>query len=100
MSDRNLEDQTLREQILHAEQLVRELTEHLSQSFLPKLRAAAELVQSYQNSVERDEIADPTVRNSVALLLASDEFGQSLIEKLDPYLSSIQKGVEKVVETT
>ncbi|RPI91028.1 MAG: hypothetical protein EHM42_00475 [Planctomycetaceae bacterium] len=98
MSNPEIEDQSLRERIVHADQLVRELGEHLKQSFLPRLQRVADLVQSYQNSAERDEIADSTVRNAVAVLLKSDDFSQSLIDKLDPYLSSIQKGVEKVLQ--
>lgn len=86
--------------MIHAEQLVRELSEHLSQSFLPRLHAVTELVQSYQNAAERDEIPDSTVRSAVAVLIKSDDFTQSLIQKLDPYLSSIQRGVEQVMEGT
>ncbi len=96
MSERAIEDQSLRERMGHADQLLRELSEHLNQSFLPKLRAASDLVRS--GSVERDDIADSTVRNAMSALIKSDNFTQTLIDKLDPYLSSIHKGVEQVLE--
>ncbi|MCY2963961.1 MAG: hypothetical protein NT069_10005 [Planctomycetota bacterium] len=98
MSERAIEDQSLRERMGHADQLLRELSEHLNQSFLPKLRAASDLVRSGSGSVERDDIADSTVRTAMSALIKSDNFTQTLIEKLDPYLSSIHKGVEQVLE--
>jgi len=95
MSEQALEDQSLRERLGHAEQLLRELSEHLAQSFLPQLRRAMELVDS-KAAEEQEEVADSTVRSAMAAVLKSDDFSQQLINSLDPYLRSIQKEVEQI----
>lgn len=100
MTERPIEELSLREQLGHAEQLVRELSEHINQSFLPKLRTAGDLVRGSQTSAERNDIPDSTVRSAMAALIKSDDFTQSLIDKLDPYLRSIHKGVERILESS
>lgn len=95
MSEQALEDQSLRERLGHAQELLRELSEHLSQSFLPQLKRAIELVDS-KVADEQDEVADSTVRSAMAAVIKSDDFSQQLINSLDPYLRSIQKEVEQI----
>ena len=99
MSERPIEELSLREQLGHAEQLVRELSEHINQSFLPKLRTASELVRSNSATSERADVPDSTVRSAMAALIKSDDFTQTLIDKLDPYLRSIHQGVERILES-
>jgi hypothetical protein len=97
MAERKLEDLTLRDMLLDAEQLVRELVEHLEQSVIPKLRAADELVRSFDNPTERNEIADSTVRSSMARLLESDGFSRTLVERLEKYLTAIEREARQAV---
>jgi len=97
MAERRIEELSLREMLLNAEQLVREIVEHLEQSVLPKLRGADELVRSYNNPAERNEIADTTVRNTVAILLESDDFSKTLFERLEKYLTAIEHEAKQAV---
>ena len=91
MAERPLDQLTLRELFTNTEWLIRDLTEHLQQSFRPKAQALAELVRSYQLPEERDAIADTAVRTHAAALLGSDDYSQNLIEKLDRYLEVIDE---------
>ncbi|MGE5195611.1 MAG: hypothetical protein ACM3U2_24220, partial [Deltaproteobacteria bacterium] len=50
-----------------------------------------ELVRSYKVPEERDAIADAAVRTHAAALLGSDDYSQTLIEKLDRYLEAIDE---------
>ena len=91
MAERPIDQLTLRELFTNTEWLIRDLTEHLQQSFRPKAQALAELVRSYQLPEERDAIADTAVRTHAAALLGSDDYSQNLIEKLDRYLEVIDE---------
>src|SRR5882672_8848476 len=71
MGERPIDQLTLRELFTNAEWLIRDLTEHLKQSFHPRSQALNELVRSYQVSEERDAITDSAVRTHAAALLSS-----------------------------
>jgi hypothetical protein len=94
---RSVEQLPLRELFTGTEMLIRELTEHLQQSFLPRMKAIVELVESHGNARERDEIADSTVRTRMAALLASDDFTQQLFARLERHLSAISTGAQQAV---
>jgi hypothetical protein len=91
MAERPIDQLTLRDLFTNAEWLIRDLTEHLQQSFHPKSQALDELVRSYLVPDERDAIADTAVRTQAAALLDSDDYSQTLIEKLDRYLTAIDE---------
>jgi len=91
MAERPIDQLTLRELFTNTEWLIRDLTEHLQQSFRPKSQALGGLVRSYQIPEERDAIADTAVRTHAAALLGSDDYSQNLIEKLDRYLEAIDE---------
>jgi hypothetical protein len=91
MAERPIDQLTLRELFTNTEWLIRDLTEHLKQSFGPKSEALDELVRSYQIPEERDAIADTAVRTHAAAVLSSDDYSQNLIEKLDCYLEAIDE---------
>lgn len=95
MSEQALEDQSLRERLGHAEQLLRELTEHLSQSFLPTLKRAQDLLEA-NSGEDAAEVADSTMRSVMSAVVKSDDFTQQLINSLDPYLRSIQHEVRRI----
>jgi hypothetical protein len=100
MSENAIEEQSLRERMGHAEQLVRDLSEHLNQSFLPKIRVSSDLVRTSHGVAERDDVPDSAVRSAMSALIKSDDFTQMLLGKLDPYLHSIRRGVEQVLESS
>jgi hypothetical protein len=89
MAERPIDQLTLRDLFTNAEWLIRDLTEHLKQSFHPKAQALDELVRPYNIPEERDAIADTAVRTHATALLISDDYSQNLIEKLDRYLTAI-----------
>lgn len=91
MAERPIDQLTLRDMFSNAEWLIRDLSEHLKQSFHPKSRALGELVRSFRIPDERNAIADTAVRTHVAALLGSDDYSQTLIQKLDNYLKAIEE---------
>ena len=91
MAERPIDDLTLRELFTNTEWLIRDLTEHLQQSFRPKSQALDELVRSYQVPEERDAIADTAVRTHAAALLGSDDYSRTLVEQLECYLQAIDE---------
>jgi hypothetical protein len=97
VDERPAEQLTLRERFTSAEWLIRELLEHLEQNFLPKSRAVEELVRSHARADERREFADTTVRTRVAALLASDDFSQTLLNKLERLLTAIDEGAHQAI---
>jgi hypothetical protein len=91
MAERPIEDLTLREMFSNAEWLIRDLTEHLQQSFYPRSRSLLDLVRTFNNPAELDAVPDGTVRSQVAALLGSDEYSQTLFQKLDRHLAAIEE---------
>lgn len=99
MSERPIEQLTLRDLFSNAEWLIRDLTEHLKRSFHPKSRSLDELVRSYKNPEERDAIADAAVRTHVAALFGSDDYSQTLIQKLDRHLTAIAERSQAAINS-
>jgi hypothetical protein len=91
MAERPIEELTLREMFTNVEWLIRDLTEHLQQSFYPKSRALLESVRTFDNPAERDAVPDGTVRSQVAALLGSDDYSHTLFQKLDRHLAAIEE---------
>lgn len=95
MDDRPIEQLTLRELFGNAEWLLRELNEHLEQAFRPRIRAVDDVVRSFANPADRDEIADSTVRSRMAALIGSDDYSQKLISRLERLLHAIEEGGQR-----
>ncbi|MGQ0637686.1 MAG: hypothetical protein ACT4QC_24170 [Planctomycetaceae bacterium] len=98
MSQRPIEQLTLRELLISAEMLIRELSEHLELSFQPRIRAGEETVRGYERASEREEVADSTVRSRTAALLTSDDFSQQLLGRLEQHLAAIGERAEKAIQ--
>ncbi|HLJ09758.1 MAG TPA: hypothetical protein VKU82_01145 [Planctomycetaceae bacterium] len=99
MADRPVEQQTLREIFANAEWMIRDLTEHLKQSFYPRIRSLAPLVATHDRPAERDDIPDSSVRTHVAALLSSDDYSQTIFQKLEVYLSAIEHRSQAALQT-
>ena len=95
VDNRPIEQLTLREMFSDVEFVVRELTEHLEQSFRPRIRAVEEVVRA--DSPDRKDAPDSTVRSRMAALLGSDDFTQTLFSRLECYLKAIQEGARKAI---
>lgn len=74
---------SLRELLSTSDHSVRELTEHLSLSFVPRVARLGKQTKSYNRPEERAQIPDVTIRNSAAEVIQSDDFSQTLYEKLN-----------------
>jgi len=96
MAERPVEQLTLRDMFTNAEWLVRDLGAHLNQAFRPKSRALIELVE-IRVTEERDAIPDSTVRSNMAAILSSDDYSQTLFQKLDRYLAAIDERAEGAI---
>lgn len=99
MADRPIDQLTLRDMFSNTEWLIRDLNEHLKQSFHPKARALGDLVRSYKIPEERNAIADTAVRTHVAALFSSDDYSQTLIQKLDRYLTAIEERSQEALSS-
>jgi hypothetical protein len=97
MAERPVEQLTLRDMFTNAEWLVRDLAAHLNQAFRPKSRALIELVET-RSPEERDAIPDSTVRSNMAAILSSDDYSQTLFQKLDRYLAAIDERAEGAIK--
>lgn len=98
VDERPIEQLTLRGLFGNAEWLVRELSEHLEQSFLPRIRAVDQLVQSHAKPAVRDEVPDSTVRSGVAAMLGSDDFSQKLFTQMESHLAAIEERAQRAVQ--
>jgi DNA polymerase/3'-5' exonuclease PolX len=97
MADPKLYQLPLRELFTTTERLLRELQEHLEQSVHPKVVHLDELTASWGNREGRNAIRDAAVRQQAAALLSSDEFTQSLVEKVLAHLDAIDRGTNKAL---
>lgn len=87
MDARKIELLTLREKIRDSQQLARDLHEHLTQNFLPKV---AELVSVATPNPEMEErVADVTIRNQVAMVLESERFLTQKEADLSAYAAAL-----------
>ena len=97
MAERPIEQLTLREKFTAGERLVRDLIEHLEQSFVPKVNELNKLVR--QNGGEqRNSAQDAAVRTQVAAVLGSEDFSQTIYVKLHEYLAAIEEGSSRALE--
>jgi len=100
MADRAIDQMTIREVLSATELLVRELSEHLQQSFLPKVKELHRSVRSYAKPDERALIADSTVRIQSKHVLESDAFSQKLFAKLQQHLVACDGGADRAESET
>jgi hypothetical protein len=97
MAERPVQSYSLREMLVEAERLSRELSEHLDQSFLPKCLELTRLVRPI-NGEPPDERAleDVTLRTQAARILETDTFTEKVFEQLLDYCKAIEASVNKI----
>jgi hypothetical protein len=97
MAERPVQSYSLREMLVEAERLSRELSEHLDQSFLPKCLELTRLVRPI-NGEPPDERAleDVTLRTQAARVLDTDTFTEKVFEQLLEYCKAIEGSVNKI----
>lgn len=95
MAERPISEQTLREQFTHAEQLTRELTDHLEHNLLPKIHDLKKLTQSDLKG--EAVVEDVTMRNHAFRVLESVQFADNLSDKMTAYFTSINQAVSGII---
>ncbi len=96
MPETPLKEMTLREMLADAEQLTRELIEHLDQDFIPKSHALRKLVRPTAVSSVNEEVQDISVRDTAIRVLKSEEFTEELYEKISQYCAVIDDAVSRI----
>lgn len=95
MAERPISQQTLREQFTHAEQLTKELVDHLEHNLLPKIHDLKKLVQTELKG--EAAVEDITVRNSAGNVLESARFADEVSGKMTAYFTSINQSVTRIL---
>jgi len=96
MSD-SIEGMTLQEKVKKSEVLVREMIEHLELGFLPKLKKLQKISRVGRSQSQLEEIADLTIRTHVSQMLESEQFTESLFEKLSALTNALEKDMNDVL---
>jgi hypothetical protein len=98
MVERSVGQLTLREMLVEAERLTRELSEHLDQAFLPKCHELSRLVRPINGEPpDLRALEDVTVRTHAARILESETFTDAVFEKLAEYSQAIDHAVGRIV---
>ena len=95
MAERPISQQTLREQFTHAEQLTKELIDHLEHNLLPKINDLRKLVSAELKGESVNE--DITVRNHASKVLESLSFTDDVGDKMTAYFTSISQSVIRII---
>lgn len=98
MADRPVESLTLREKLIDAEKLTRELVEHLERGFIPKVHQLRRTARRATNPDHQGEIKDLTIRNSVDQVLRSDDYTRRLSDRAVTLLNAIDTDVQTIFE--
>ena len=97
MVERPPQQLTLREMLVEAERLTRELAEHLDQAFIPKCHELSRLVRPINGEPpDVRSLEDVTVRTQAARILESESFSEAIFEKLSAYCHAIDEAVGRV----
>ncbi|MBL8808552.1 MAG: hypothetical protein JNM43_00120 [Planctomycetaceae bacterium] len=87
------ENYPLVERFHKAEYLARELTEHLQQSFLPKLSELRHASKVYDPA----SVSDQEMLDRMTALMASEDFANGVFDKLLKYLRSIEAETKQIM---
>lgn len=98
MADRPVESLTLREKLIDAEKLTRELVEHLERGFIPKVHQLRRTARRATSPEHQAEITDRTIRSSVDQVLKSDDYTRQLSERAVSLLNAIDTDVQTIFE--
>ena len=85
------EDLTLRDRVIAALRLNRELVEHLEQGFIPKVHSLRRVTRPERS--DSPQPGDRTVHAAAATVLESDNFTVEVYQQLRAHCESIHKSV-------
>ncbi len=92
----NLNQLTLRDKIHEAIRRTHDLTDHLDQAFVPKVRDLRKLTKLPDPGSDAPPIADVTIRHHAALILESDQYTEGLDSEGQQLFESIASDVERL----
>lgn len=98
MSERPLDNLTLREKLIEAERLMRELSDHLERGFIPKAHETRRLARRANEPENQDEVKDVTIRSSSDELLRTDDYSRQLCERNIRMLAAIEQDVKAIFD--
>jgi hypothetical protein len=97
MVERSIQSLTLREMLIEAERLSRELSEHLDQAFIPKCLDLTRLLRPINGEPpDVRALEDVTVRTQAARILDTDTFTEKVFAELSDYCKAIEGAVNKI----
>jgi hypothetical protein len=93
----SLDNMTLREKMIEADKLVRELMHHLEHGFVPKAHRLRRVARHGADPSEQEHVTDLTIRSTVDDVLQSDEFTRNVAHQLMQFLTAIDRDVRKLL---
>lgn len=88
-----MEHMPLSERMKKAEYFARELSEHLRQSYLPRLGD----LRSSSKVFDKNEVSDQQMLDRIQNVLQADEFAGDVYQKLNMHLEIIRAEIQEVV---
>ncbi len=90
---------TLRDKCRDAARGVREVVDHLENSFLPKVHNLQKLARAREPSFDPSAIRDVTIRTHAATILEAEQYTAKLDEEFRKLLNAIAEEVEHLATT-
>jgi hypothetical protein len=85
---------TLRQKLIEADKLARELTDHLERGFVPRVHNLRRVTQ--HGTEDSEVVTDVTVRSTADQVLESDDFARGLSTLLQTFLTSIDAETRQI----
>lgn len=86
---------TLRQKLIEADKLARELLDHLERGFVPRLHTLRRITRQGSDG-DHEDVTDVTVRSTVDQVLESDDFARGLCDSLTLVLASIDAETRQI----
>lgn len=91
----SIENLTLREKLIEAENAARSLIDHLEHGLIPRAHQLRRVCR--QGHDHDDEATDMTVREFARQVVSSDDYTRQLAAKTDAYLSSLENELKRLL---
>jgi hypothetical protein len=95
--NRSTEGTTLRDKCRDANRVIREVIDHLENSFLPKVQNLRKLTRLRDSTFDPSSVGDMTIRTEAAAILEAELYTAKLEEESKRLLTAIAKEVDQLV---
>jgi hypothetical protein len=96
---RAIDGLTLRDKCREADRILRELADHLEQSFLPKARSLRKLARGHEQGYDPSIVRDVTIRSQASALLEAEQYTARLDEESKLFFTAIAAEIDQLVTT-